>query len=62
MAELFHHTDEDGDRLLVVGVEDLLDRPVVFAINGQDECVFVDRDAALRLAAALLEHYNPKES
>jgi len=57
MADLFHYTDEDGDTLTVEGHSDLAGHPVAFAIDREDVCVFVDRAAALRLAAALLKHY-----
>lgn len=57
MAELFRHTDEDGDTLRVVGVDDLQGRPVVFSIDGEPVAIFVERGAALRLAAALVGYY-----
>jgi hypothetical protein len=61
MAELFRHTDEDGDTLWVVGVDYLRARPVVVSIDDHPVGIFLDRDAALRLSDALLNHYGLKD-
>jgi len=62
MAELFCHTDEDGDTLIVKEPPSLLsERLAVFSIDGQEACVYLDRDAALVLVDALVSFYSPKD-
>ncbi len=64
MAELFHHTDEDGDWLRMVETAESSSGHVTLNIGekkGWRSAVYLDRDAALRLAGVLLEHFNPKD-
>jgi hypothetical protein len=70
MAELFRHTDEDGFTVRVREAIEIGAEQVMVAnsgSSGREHVVLLDRDAALRLAAALLKHFEeqpltPKES
>jgi hypothetical protein len=63
MAELFRHTDEDGDTLVLESESEGWCTANIF--NPGDgyarTCVYLDRDAALRLSDALLNHYGLKD-
>jgi len=62
MAELFRHTDEDGDA--VVLQSEAAGECTVNVFHSDEPyprtCVYLDRDAALSLAAALVRYYGPE--
>lgn len=62
MADLFYYTDKDGDAVKVSETVELAGRHVTVSIGDEKgwQCaVYLDRDAALRLADALLSYYGP---
>jgi hypothetical protein len=63
VAELFRHTDPDGDQLAVLASGETFGHVEMLTVSIGDEkgwrsAAYLDRDAALRLAAALQEHFN----
>jgi hypothetical protein len=64
LDELFNHTDEDGDHVCVVRAVEIAADTLTLSIGdekGWRGAVYLDHAAALRLAAALQEHYIPKD-
>jgi len=64
MADLFHHTDTDGDQLAVLASGETFGHVEMLTVCIGDEkgwrsAAYLDRDAALRLVGALLKHYGP---
>lgn len=62
MAEIYRHTDEDGDAVKVSETVELAAPHLTVSIGDEKgwQCaVYLDRDAALRLADALLSYYGP---
>lgn len=64
MADLYHHTDEDGFTVQVRESVEIAGRLVMVASSGpsgREHVTYLDRDAALRLADALLSYYGPEK-
>lgn len=62
MAELFRHTDVDGDRIEVAEAVEIGGRMVAVKIGdekGWQSAAYLDRGVALRLTDALLRYYGP---
>jgi len=62
VAELYRHTDLDGDRLSIVETVEIGSQQLITVKIGDEKgwssAVYLDHAAALRLAAALQEHFN----
>lgn len=58
MAELYRHTDEYGDALIfTLGDHGDIEATVSSSPDLDSPFVYLDRDASLRLLAALQQHY-----